>query len=229
MRTIGIVAIFVLALCAIGEGAMIVRLSRRVDGLGRVVESVPAATEEGPARRVEALPGRPTPMAAPALAARPPQFKEAPAPGSRQSPLQELATPEGRQLLRSALDVINEERRQEHLIASMPRREERAQRWMERIGKSVPLTSDETVRLQAMYAELKSGRQQVLDEMRGGGKTAEQANDAMDELRDKADKSVRALLGEERWKKAREEARNNRDRQQQGPAQAQGQPAPAAQ
>jgi hypothetical protein len=223
------IALFGLALCAMGEGAMIVRLSRRVETLGRELETVRTTSEETVlAQRagmaITALP-RPLPLGSIA-AARPPEFKVPPAePGSRSSPLQELATPEGRQLLRSALDVINEERRQERLTAGAARREEREQRLHDRILKTVPMAGDESVRLAAMFTELKTGRQQILDEMHGGGKTAEQANDAIDALRENTDRSMRALLGEERWKKVRE----SRDRDRQAvQAQAEGQPAGAA-
>jgi hypothetical protein len=222
MRTVGIIALFGLALCAIGEGAMIVRLSHRVEDLGHQLETVRSTPEEGTTVQGLTVSGSPFRPALPAIAAaRPPEFKAAQEPGSRGSPLQELATPEGRQLLRSALDVINEERRQERLTAGAARREEREQRLHDRIVKTVPLVGDESVRLAAMFSELKTGRQQILDEMHGGGKTAEQANDAIDALRDSTDKSMRALLGEERWKKVRE----GRDRDRQAAqAQAEGQP-----
>src|SRR4029079_7796377 len=56
-------------------------------------------------------------------------------------------------------------------------------------------------KLATLFQTLQQGRHQILDDMKAGLKNAEQADNEMDELRDNTDKSIHALLGDERYRK----------------------------
>src|SRR4051794_24729163 len=153
MRMLGIAAIFLLSLCAIVEGAFLFRLSRQIrdlsadvatarDGLPRVIVA-PSDSSSRPSL----APSRPS---APVRAALPavPVFAPAGPTGTATATLRDaLATPEGRDQLRNAMDVIAEQRRQERLVDYVKRREEREQRWRDRIGKVLPLNPEESTKL----------------------------------------------------------------------------------
>lgn len=233
MRTIGIAAIFVLSLCAIGEGAYLIKLSRRVNALSQQVERGAleggSSLAYGAAQPADERP-RKTLGAAEAqvrVAAPVPNFQTL-APASTTpatSTLREaLSTSEGREQLKAALAVIEEEKRQARMLERAGRSDERDKRWKERIAKSVALTGDEPLKIESLFTSLGHGRRQILDEMKAGAKNAEQADDAIDELEEATERSVRALMGEERWRKFREDGRRNRQ-QGQGQGQA-GPPAP---
>jgi hypothetical protein len=241
MRTIGILAIFVLALCAVGEGAALFRLSRQVTDLRQQV----ARPEVEPTDDVAFARPRPIAMGstsrpreaavAPRIAI--PAFTAPPATTPATTSLREaLATAEGREQLKAALSIINEEKRQDRLVKQAEKRVEGEQKWKERILKNVQLTGDEPLRLDTLFATLKSGRAQILEDMRAGLKTSDQADKEIDELQDGTQKGVRALLGDERAKKLREQERkdNGGDRRRgdqprgQNAAQAQQPPKPVA-
>jgi hypothetical protein len=205
MRTLGMLAIFLLAVCAIAEGAFLFRLSGRVQDLSREL----AAVHEIPLRPAgEAAPAaerRPAPAPRPVIPARPaapPPAFTAPAPSTAATTTlrDALATTEGRDQLRAALDVIAEQRRQERIVKVVERREERDQRWKERVSK-VPLTGDEPQKINALFATLATGRRQLVEDMKAGVKNAEDTDTAMDELQDNTQKALRTLLGDERWNK----------------------------
>jgi hypothetical protein len=211
MRILGILAIFLLSVCAIAEGAFLFRLSGRVHDLQqeaavaheaalRPAPEVPAA----PSARVP-VPARPAaPTRAPAGA--PPAFTPPPASTAATATLRDaLSTPEGRDQLRAAMDVIAEQRRQERLVKFVERREERDQRWKERITKAIPLSGDEPQKLGALFTSLQTGRRQLLEDMKAGAKTAEETDSAMDDLQESTQKAVRSLLGDDRWRKLRED------------------------
>jgi hypothetical protein len=223
MRLLGLVAIFVLSLVSIIEGAFLFRLSHRVSALaGERAVAEPDRAEAAPLES----PRRPVMLPRALPAAAPPAFQTPPPPSSpAAATLREaLATTEGREQLRAAMDVIAEDKRQTRLAESLPRREERDQRMKERLLKAVPLTGDEPIKVATLFTTLQAGRRQLIEDMRAGLKNAEQTDTALDELRDGTEKSLHALLGDERWRKVREARRGGG---QGAPAAAAGAPAPA--
>src|SRR6185436_16378681 len=80
---------------------------------------------------------------------------------------------------------------------------------------------DEPLKLATLFTGLQQGRHQILDDMKAGLKNAEQADNEMDELRDTTDKSIHALLGDDRYRKIREGRRGERGGQGQGQGQGQ--------
>jgi hypothetical protein len=232
MRTVGMIAIFVLALVSIVEGAFLVKLSRQVSTLseGRPGREGDPDEEGAPvARRVEPAPRLPRmPASVPV-----PTFQNLAPPSTTPATTtlrEALSTSEGREQLKAAMDVIAEERRQARLVENAPRREEREQEFKERLLKGIPLTGDEPLKLSTLFTNLQTGRRQILDDMRAGLKNAEQADDEIDKLRDGLEGQIQALVGEDRWRKYREQRRQGRggDGQQgrQGQGQGQGQPPP---
>jgi hypothetical protein len=211
MRLLGILAMFVLSVCAITEGAFLFRLSGRMRELSREV----ALSHDSPVSQAQPLSPPPAPRRLPAAAPRPldvprpitapPAFAPAPAATVATATLRDaLGTAEGREHLRKAMDIIAEQRRQERLVQSVERREERDQGWKESIVKAVPLSGDEPVKLTALFATLQTGRRQLLEDMRAGARSADDTDSAVDELQQSTQKGIRALLGEDRWKKMRE-------------------------
>jgi hypothetical protein len=219
MRTVGIIAIFLLSLVSIVEGAFLFRLSRQVTALSgdRPFSSSDHGDESGaPARRSEGDLPRPARAAAPASV---PNFQALAPPSTTPATTtlrEALATVEGRQQLRAAMDVIAEEKRQARLLEWAPRRDERDQRWKERIMKAVALTGDEPLKLNTLFTNLQTGRRQILDDMKAGLKNAEQTDNELDELRDSTERSIHAMLGDERYRKVREARRGGGQDQQQG-------------
>lgn len=220
MRTIGILAIFVLALCAIGEGAALFRLSRQVSDLKEQVARAPVEESDDPAPRPRVVLPASAPRAREA-APRPVPAFTAPAPATSAPAVgslrDALATAEGRDQLKAALAIIDEEKRQDRLVKRADKRNEGEQKWKDRILKAVPLTGDEPLRIEALFASLKTGRQQILDDMRAGAKNSEQADNEIDQLQDATEKNLRTLLGDDRWKKLRGEDRRGGRRPDQAP------------
>jgi hypothetical protein len=211
MRTLGILAIFLLAVCAITGGAFLFRLSGQVRDLSHQVALAHENSLHESAAVPPAAPARlPAPAPRLSLAARPspPPAFTAPAPSTAATTTlrDALATPEGRDHLRAALDIIAEQRRQERLVTTVERREERDQRFKERISK-LPLTGDEPQKINALFAALATGRRQLLEDMRAGAKNAEDTDEAMDELQDTTQKALRTLIGDDRWNKVQSERR----------------------
>lgn len=242
MRTIGMLAIFVLALCAVGEGAYLFKLSREVKSLSRELklergEPGGDADEDSFALlRRTSRPSEPRTVRAAgdgaARVAAVPNFQVlAPPPTTpATATLREaLATPEGRDQLKAALAVIEEDKRQERMAKRADKDIEKEQRWKERIVKGVPLTGDEPLRLETLFTTLQNGRRQILEEMKSGLKNAQQADDEVDALQENTEKSVRSLLGEERLKQLREAEKKERDREKQARRQQQQGGAVAAQ
>jgi hypothetical protein len=226
MRTMAIVAIFGLTVSAIAEGAFLFRLSRRVTALSQEVAQAHEAALVVPVARPEAAVERPVAAARPLPALRPaavpPAFTAAaPAVAATATLRDALSTPEGREQLKTALDSINEQRRQERLAKYYERRDERDQRWRDHILKAGLLTGDEPAKVTALFAAQSAGRKQIMEDMRSGGKTSQETDDALDQLQENTTKSLHALVGDDRWRKLRETER--RDRRQNGNAQA-GQP-----
>jgi hypothetical protein len=158
MRTIGILAIFLLSLTAIAEGGYLIKLSRQVSALSEEVQHTRASRDEGgtflaPARTepAPARPARTTREPAPPL----PNF-QALAPASTTpatTTLREaLSTTEGRDQLKAALEVIAEEKRQDRLLRMAGRRDEREQHFKDRILKNVQLTGDEPLKINNLFA-----------------------------------------------------------------------------
>lgn len=220
MRTIGILAIFFLSLAAIVQGAYTFKLSRQVKQLSQERETAReesaavARDENAPAAVVDTggsavFQRRPVQLPTPSV----PSFSPPPTTNAASTVLHDvLGTPEGRQQLRAALDVIAEEKHQERLWKQATKHEEREMRFRDRVLKAVPLTGDEPLRVAKLFTDLQTGRQQILEDMRAGNKTADQADSAIDELRDANEKAVHALLGDERWKKARKDDKRQEDR-----------------
>jgi hypothetical protein len=230
MRIIGILAIFLLSLGAIAEGAYLFKLSRQVSTLSQELQHTRGgrSSDEGGgflATRADPAPARPA-RAARGAAPPLPSFQAlAPAPTTpATATLREaLSTTEGRDQLKAALEVIAEEKRQDRLLRQAGRRDEREQHFKERILKNVALTGDEPLKVNNLFATLQTGRHQLLEEMKAGLKSADQVDEAIDELQDNTEKSVRTLLGDERWKKLREADRRERRQGEGGQGQNQGQ------
>lgn len=237
MRLFGIIAIFVLSIAAIVEGALLVRMSSRLDSLAEKLESAPGA--DPLAYRIN----RGTPSAsAGAAAARPPVAlpRLVPAPGTGEGApdgpattvlRQALETPEGRAHLKHAMEVLREQERQERMVRRAEEEITDEQRYQERLGRLVGLNPDEKNRISQYYTTLHSGRRRVLEEMRAGVKNAEQADDEIDNLEEETQRQVRALLGDARLNKYREanraERRRERGRDGNGAPGANGAPATA--
>jgi hypothetical protein len=224
MRIFGIVAIFVLAVVAIVEGAALVRLSSRLDA---VAQGAGSPSGDTPADTMRQPPSLARAASDPATTLRPPVPRLAPVaaapspaaapPGSPTAVLGDaLATPEGRQHLKVAMEALREQDRQERLVKNAERDVEREQRQRERMARVLGLNSDEQNKIGHLYTTLQSGRQRVLEEMRVGSKTAEQADDEIDNLEDETQRTVRTLIGEERMRKLRDAERNERRRDRGG-------------
>jgi hypothetical protein len=232
MRVIGIVAIFVLALAAIVEGAVIVRLSSRLDALDEKLTHAPAAPDDVRAPRREGVAlargdmaaTLPPPKLAPTSESTPP-VPTGPATAMLAEALQSV---EGRQHLRGAMELLREQDRQDRLIRNAEQDVEREQRYRDRLTKVLSLPTHEQEKLGQFYGSLQAGRRKVLEEMRSGVKNAEQADDEIDNLEDSTEQQVRALLGEQRMQQLRDARRTERGRGrgqgQGGGQQQQGQP-----
>jgi hypothetical protein len=203
MRTLGMLAIFILSLVSIVEGAYLFKLSRRVTALSHEPAGAVDDREEAVASRSAlSAPVRPHPIVA--GASRVPSFQTLAPPSTTPATTtlrEALATTEGREQLKAAMEVIAEEKRQTRLVESLPRRAERDQRFRERIMKAVPLAGDEPLKLSSVFTSLQAARQQTIDDMHAGLKNAEQTDEALDQVREEADKQIHALLGDDRWKK----------------------------
>jgi hypothetical protein len=232
MRTFAMVAISLLAIGAIVEGAVIVRLSGRVEALSQRLasNSDPSPTgATGPARiaAARAPAGTPTAGLAPSTLPRLLPTTPEPAAPMATSVLREaLETSEGRQHLKAAIDLLREQERQEKLSSRAERAVEREQQHAQQLTRVLGLSSDEQGKVGQLYATMQANRRRVLDEMRAGQKDADQADDEIDNLRDETERSVRALLGEPRMQKYRESmrAQRRRDRGNDGQAPAAGAP-----
>lgn len=238
MRAIGIVAIFVLTLAAIVEAAVIVRLSSRVDSLDQKLSQASGSPDSDATRREMVALARsggeggatlPPPRLAPAA---PAGAAPLPAPtGPATAVLAEaLQSSEGRQHLKAALEHLREQDRQERLVRNAERDVEREQRYRDRLTKVLSLPPHDQQKVGQLFSSLQTGRQKVLEEMRSGLKNADQADDEIDDMEDKTEEQVRALLGDQRMQQLREaeRAERRRGRGGQGQGQNQGQtPAPA--
>jgi hypothetical protein len=208
MRLVGIIAVFVLTIAAIVEGAFLVRLSGQVAALSEQVRaqatadpltpSRPHALAANPAARLP-LPRLDTKPAAPEASG---DGTGAPVPTAALG--QALTTPEGLAHLKGAMSTLNEMERQARLAENAKEDVEREQRQTERLTRTLSLNSTEQGAIQNMYTSLQSARARVVEEMRAGIKTAEQADDEIDALEDKTETAVRSLLGEGRMKQMRE-------------------------
>jgi hypothetical protein len=205
MRTLGMIALFLLSLVSIVEGAFLFKLSHRVTQLAEAPGRAETDGDEvapAPVRRPDSPAARPRPPAVPV-----PTFQTMAPPSTTPATTtlrDALATVEGRQQLKAALDVIAEEKRQARMVEWAPRRDERDLKYKDRIQKTVPLSGDEPLKLTTLFTNLQQGRHQILDDMKAGLKNAEQAETEMDELRDNTDKSIHALLGDDRFRKVRD-------------------------
>jgi hypothetical protein len=237
MRTFALVGFFVLAVAAIVEGAVIARLSGRIDALAR---REPTGDPPGRSQAGDA-PERATAVGTVALA-RPapnlPRLLTTPTPDNPASApatavLREaLDSNEGRQHLKAALEILREQDKQVKLAGRAERAVEREQQRVQELTKVLALSSDEQGKVGQLYATLQSNRRRVLDEMHAGQKDSGQADDEIDKFRDETDTSVRALLGEARMRQFREATQGQRRRGGNpgptggGPAPGAGQPVP---
>lgn len=242
MRLIGIVAVFVLSLVAIVEGAVLFRLSGRIDGLTAELQ---AAREGGEG---DGLPARTTasgavltrPVTLTRSAGAPPAFNTAAAGSSAPAGpavdvlAEALSTSAGRDQLRGALAKMKDEDRRDRMIKNAPRQEERDTRERDRILRFAGLQPHEQQRVGQLFTDLQQNRRRVMEELQAGLKTAEQADDEIDDMEDATEKAWKTLLGDQRMKQFRdaEKAERNKEREKkkaaeaQAKAQAQGQPGP---
>ena len=213
MRVIGIVAIFVLAVAAIVEGAVIVRLSSRVDALDEKLALAPLPVDGDTLRREVSLAR--SGGAAPPAALPPPRLAPAPREQRRRRPPvpprrcwpRRCKRQEGRQHLRGAMELLREQDRQDRLVRNAEQDIEREQRYRDRLVKVLSLPAHEQEKVGQFYATLQASRRKVLEEMRSGLKNAEQADDEIDNLEDGAEQQVRTLLGEQRMQQLRDARR----------------------
>jgi hypothetical protein len=219
MRVIGIVAIFVLALATIVEGAVIVRLSSRLDALDEKLAHGPAGPDDVRAARREGISlarggmeAAPAPLPPPKLAPAPGSAPPVPTGPATAMLAEALQSVEGRQHLRGAMELLREQDRQDRLIRNAEQDIEREQRYRDRLSKVLSLPGHEQEKLGQFYASLQAGRRKVLEEMRSGVKNAEQADDEIDNLEDSTEQQVRTLLGEQRMQQLRDARRNERGR-----------------
>jgi hypothetical protein len=224
MRLVGIIAVFVLALTSIVEGAFLVRLSSKVSALDEQLRAQPvsaALDADAPGRRVRA--GEPARLPVPRLD---PKATATPSESTTSAPTAEsrpaiavleaaLSSDEGRAHLKNALKRLEDQDRQQRMVEGAKNDVEREQKYIERITSSVPLSGGERGTIQQMYASMHATRQRILDEMRTGVKSSEQADDEIDQLEDQTETAVRGLLGEERLKQMREARRAEREKARQ--------------
>ncbi len=206
MRLVGIIAVFVLTIAAIVEGAFLIRLSGQVAALTEKLSAQPVADSL-------ASPGsRPFVAAAPVprlTVPRPDPKAPAPAEPTEGAPPtaalgQALETSEGLSHLKGAMTKLQEMDRQTKLAEKAKEDIERDQRQQERLTRALSLSSTEQGAIQNMYTSLNSARSRVIEEMRSGIKSASQADDEIDELEDKTETAVRSMLGEARMKQLRD-------------------------
>lgn len=217
MRTFALLAAFLLAVASIVEGAVIVRLSSRVETLSQRLASDSGAQGASgvlgstdvvrvAAARNPSLPTSTLPRLLPAPASDAP-------PAAAATVLREaLETPEGRQHLKAAMEVLREQDRQERVTQRAERAVDREQQRVQQMTHILALTSEEQGKVGQLYSSLQASRRRVLDEMHAGQKDADQADNEIDGFRDETDRSVRALLGEPRMQKFRETMRAQRRR-----------------
>jgi hypothetical protein len=236
MRLVGIIAVFVLTVTAIVEGAALVRLSNKVDSLSEQLKAEPprpVADLPGPAQTALA--------ASAALAAeraRPPVPKlntgtapNAEAPSESAPPAtgilrEALASPEGREHLKNAMELLREQQRQQRLVEDMQGDMQQEQRYRERLARVLGLAPSEQGSIGSIYSQLQTSRQKVLDEMRSGQKSAEQADEEIDTLEGNAERQVQGLLGDTRMKQLREARRAERQQRREERRNAAGQATP---
>jgi hypothetical protein len=123
-----------------------------------------------------------------------------------------LASSEGREHLKAALEILREQDKQVKITGRAERAVEREQQRVQELTRVLALSSDEQGKVGQLYATLQSNRRRVLDEMQAGQKDAGQADDAIDKFRDETDASLRALLGEPRMRQFREAMQGQRRR-----------------
>jgi len=227
LRLLGVVVAAALSVTAVAQGALLRRLTQRLEQ----VAAVQAAQNEEPARRpIAGAPllrlgalATPPPCPGPALtdAAR-----ALAADRSSTALLREaLSTSEGREQLKATLASLKEEKRQERVIGRVEKREQKDQRWRDNILALRSLTPAEAQKLTTLFARLQEDRRRVVESMKGGHLSAGEADDASDDLARAQKKAVRALLGEQRWRELKdEERRYGRDKDL---AAIEGQPAPS--
>ncbi len=216
MRTIGMLVAFGLGICSLVEGAYLVKLSRDVKGLA---DELRLTQEAGGAERAAvAVPALHTaPLRVVREVARPRDVPPAfvvstPAPTTQAATTlhEALATAEGREQLKNALAIIDEERRQDKVGKRVEKQEGHNQQLKEKIAKVVALNGDESYKLDTLLAGVQAERHQLVEDMKVGLKNAREVDDQLDTVDTRVDKEVRALLGDERWKKLREQDRRGR-------------------
>jgi hypothetical protein len=209
MRTLVAVVIAVLAAGSIGQAVLLFKLRGEVRTLEKRLAAAPS--DRGEPREAQG-----TPQPAPALArlseraeagaAVPPPRRRAPAPAAPdEAPLPEsIASPEAREQLRHF--VASEMRRAQldQREARMSRREERELEAVDRATKALGLSADEAKKLGDITGALQTARRELLEQVRGGGKTQAEIGPLVAAARTTAEKELRALLGEERFAKYEE-------------------------
>jgi hypothetical protein len=214
MRLVGIVAVFGLALISVVEGAVLFKVSQRVDDLSAQLEQL-REEQDLPAVPRLSDPSRParggahTRPPVPVFATVTPPAADAPA--SATVLHQALATPEGREQLKSALSVIKEEERQTRLAKDAVEQDEDDQKFRDKLFRLAPLAPHEQQQVRDQLSRLAETRRRIIDDMKAGLKNAGQADDEIDDAEDNVEKSVRALVGDQRWKAFRDADRKERD------------------
>jgi hypothetical protein len=234
MRLVGIIAVFVLTVTAIVEGASLVRLSNKVDALTEQLKAEPPRLEMEPASpgrsASAALAAERARVSVPKLTAKEPG-EQAAAPAESAPPAtnilrEALSSPEGREHLKNAMDMLREQTRQQRLVDDAKEETEQAQRYRDRLARVLQLGPSEQGAIGGIYSQLQTSRQKVLDDMRAGSKSAEQADEEISALEGQAERQVQSLLGEGRMRQLREARRAERMQRREERRNAAGQAAP---
>lgn len=224
MRTFAFLFAGVLAAGLVAEGAYIVKLRRQMGALERKVDSLrnEAATDDFAAPPVARRPPSLPLLAAPAAGAwsRPaPQPAAAVAEGSGDTlPLPAvLSSPDAREQLHKFVAAELARERDEQREQWLGRRNEAEQRFRERIVKELGLNTDEAFRVGEILSSVQSGRRDLLEAVRSGEKQPQEIEPELRALRDKAQASLKDMLGDERTAKLQEIRRQERGPNTRGP------------
>jgi hypothetical protein len=204
MRVVGAVAVFVLFLVAIIQGAFFVKLSREVKALSAEVRAANEVRDsddflfDSPTGRQGAGSRRaPRPVTLAPGAALP----SAPARVLREA----LDTPEGREHLQETLNSLKDEQRRAEVSTRATFEKTRQQAQRNRLLRLAALSADERSRVDDLYRAAEARRERLLEELRAGGdRTVEEIADDLEQLSREPLDGVTELLGEERMKRFRE-------------------------
>ncbi len=217
MRLAGLIAMTLLSVGVVVEGAYILSLRREVL---RVGDQVRQLAEEGQGDRVvperswrSTTTSRDPQVAAPAGGgSRPvlpvPRFVNAAAPVT--GPLPQLETPEAREQVRLIVAAELERARQERDDQSRQARDQREQQRMDAIVKALGLNQDQAKRFGDAMAAAQDGRRQLRERMEKGQVQRADIGKEMQALRDQSRGQIQQAIGADKMAKLEELERQDR-------------------